>query len=1293
MHVVHLTLRHLQLPTFVYPISYTLIDTFLVVFIKATSSHGKTSYNTITVNAITEFIKLCIAIYIAHGEGSLHTLRSIVTDPGLMIRFAIPNLLYAVNNNVFHYSIGALPPAVFVVAINAFRTVITAILQPCVSNQALTGRQIIACMLLMLSFVFASLPEVIKVAFSGAIKGSILESLVYLASIYSIISVIASLAQEKLLKDSKSLMVANIINYSIGITFQVSGMMYEKVTTPDTDLFRGLDVFWVRAIPVLMALVGLSISYVLKYYDNIVKLLCSSVSVLLVNTITAMLAGDSMFNVYFLVGWLMTFPATYLYYIAPQAPSNSTSKASQHTAPSKSNDASASEKDDEETQSLLEPKTDSQKQPLEISSGKKSDEGKSSNWFEHMPRDRMIIGGVTTALIIFSVLTSTFDIEAVEEKTTVSTGYTPYGHFSGIESVEETCSLFEVPFEDSRSNLRVVESFHAKYGRQYTTVDYVNGDVFVTCPRDIFVTGPDSAEFRSQLRTPSKDKVTVDGKDAWYKVSPSQLEDVTSWDSVFSLYSVQRDGTVESKIDEPKVAMPGSARVAANATIVEQSRLLLQHDGFKRLSWTHIDNVVGPHSQYVWIWCSDFTDANLIVRPPVSRMTPEPPQPPLKKTMQQEVEEYVRYLSAPMSGSNAAAGTDSPVYDTVLVLYLDAISRVKFEKFFQRSRKLLDSIAWHTSTNRVGSEADFVHNAVELKRLHAVGINSEKNYPQFLSGVSTYDTKRFYHKNKAELEALVKKDRNLSPTETWLKSLVQNTTIDEFLRREPWMFDVAQQRGFVTASGVTNCPGHCHENCHDLAKQSYFYEQGGFHAQYMIESDHRLPGQYNFPTASYCESRYRATLLNHACSTCDSPHMHSRIPDPSKFSWTANKLGMSYVLDWWRVWLASTAQDNAVKTTKAPRFGVIVLEETHQQEFLDQFDIELANFLHDILYSANNRRVFGTERLAMVVMADHGLHFTAEFKVPSGKIANKQPFGYVILPPAPSSSQVEHHRQQMQLLQRNALALTTSFDLRATILYWLTGREWSADALDTQSASSHHHQQQHRRLAKSRKAHRPAFRSEESSEATVAPYSVATAQKYREQVFASQYGLNLMTSVVPFNRSCDDAGIPADFCGCNLQPCEGSVKRLVHDSAKSVVNYINRRIKDTAPQTLSVCKPLHVSELIFVPGLDDCLASSSSIVVNAYVQRNMKLISITYVYDKGYSSSSSSWHPGRQPKLRVANVNTISNYGKIWSECRNQFAQKNITHSIPDDSYQFCYCVDTPSWISTAAGVINALNF
>lgn len=1273
-----------------YPISYTLIDTFLVVFIKATSSHGKTSYNTITVNAITEFIKLCIAIYIAHGEGSLHTLRNIVTDPGLMIRFAIPNLLYAVNNNVFHYSIGALPPAVFVVAINAFRTLITAILQPCVSNQALTGRQIVACILLMLSFVFASLPEVIKVAFSGAIKGSILESLVYLASIYSIISVIASLAQEKLLKDSKSLMVANIINYSIGITFQVSGMMYEKVTTPETDLFRGLDVFWVRAIPVLMALVGLSISYVLKYYDNIVKLLCSSVSVLLVNTITAMMAGDSMFNVYFLVGWLMTFPATYLYYIAPHAPSSSAAKASaavRNSAPNKPSDTSASEKDDEETQSLLEPKTDSQKQPLEISSGKKADEAKSTNWFENMPRDRMIIGGVTTALIIFSVLTSTFDIETVEEKTTIPTGYTPYGHYNGIESVEETCSLFEVPFDDSRSNLRAVESFHAKYGRQYTTVDFVNGDVFVTCPRDVFVTGPDSAEFRSQLKTPSKDKVTVDAKDAWFKVSPSQLEAVTSWDSVFSLYAVQRDGTVESTTEEPKGVMTGSSRIASNATIVEQSRRLLQHGGFKRLSWTHIDNVVGPHSQYVWVWCSDFTDANLVVRSPVSHMSPEPPQPPLTTTAQQEVEEYVRYLSTPTT-----ANTDSPVYDTVLVLYLDAISRVKFEKFFQRSRKLLDSIAWHTSPGAIpvrGSGSDeFVHNAVELKRLHAVGINSEKNYPQFLSGVSTYDTKRFYHKNREELETLMKKTQNLSPTEIWVKSLLQNATIDEFLRREPWMFDIAQQRGFVTASGVTNCPGHCHENCHDLSKKSYFYEQGGYHAQYMIESDHRMPGQFNFPTASYCESRYRSTLLNHACSTCDSPHMHSRIPDPSKFSWTANKLGMSYVLDWWRVWLASTAQDNTAKTSKVPRFGVIVLEETHQQEFLDQFDIELANFLHDILYSATNRRVFGTERLAMVVMADHGLHFTAEFKVPSGKIANKQPFGYMILPrPTPSSSHVEQQRLQLQLLQRNALALTTSFDIRATVLYWLTGREWSADVLERQSSQS-----QRRRLAKSRKSRRPAFRSDEPSETTVAPYSVATARKYREQVFASQYGLNLMTSAVPFNRSCADAGIPADFCGCNLQPCEGSIKRLVHDSAKSVVNYINRRIKDAASQTLSVCKPLHVSELIFVPGLDDCLASSTSIVVNAYVQRNLKLISITYVYDKGYSSSN-SWHPGRQPKLRVANVNTISNYGKIWSECRNQFAQKNITHSIPDDSYQFCYCVDTPSWASTAAGVINALNF
>jgi hypothetical protein len=460
-----------MLPTFIYPISYTLIDTFLVVFIKATSVGGKTSYNTVTINAITEFIKLCIAIYASHNEGSLHTLSDLVAQPGLMIKFLIPNLMYAINNNLFHYSVSALPPAVFVVAINAFRTVITALLQPCVSNQALTGRQILACVLLTLSFICASMPEVIKAAFNGTVKGSLFELLMYLSISYSLISVAASLSQEKLLKDAKSLMTVNIINYSIGIIFQVIAMIYQRIENPEEDLFRGLNVFWIKLIPCLMAVVGLSISFVLKYYDNIVKLICSSVSVLLVNSITCYLSGDTFINIYFLVGWLMTLPATYLYYVKPAEP----------VKPAATNAVKKEEEDDDD-------EADADKLPLlpEKDVEKNVEIAKPIQSVQPLQRERMgLMVFVGLFIFAFSILSSTFEIEMLE--TTKEVAHEQFN----------TCPIYEVPFSDSRSNMRVVNSYDMKYSHQFTHIDDFNGNVYVSCPGELFLLGPDTAKARA----------------------------------------------------------------------------------------------------------------------------------------------------------------------------------------------------------------------------------------------------------------------------------------------------------------------------------------------------------------------------------------------------------------------------------------------------------------------------------------------------------------------------------------------------------------------------------------------------------------------------------------------------------------------------------------------------------------------------------------------------------------------------------------------------------------------------
>lgn len=626
----------------------------------------------------------------------------------------------------------------------------------------------------------------------------------------------------------------------------------------------------------------------------------------------------------------------------------------------------------------------------------------------------------------------------------------------------------------------------------------------------------------------------------------------------------------------------------------------------------------GKQLPYFWLWCEHHKDHNLVIRPPIPSFTP--PRSSLLEIDQKEIETYMKHLSLPTSHG------DKAIFDTVLVLYFDAVSRVKFHQFYHRTLDLLKEMK---DKNTSG------HTYIELERLHSTGINSEKNYLQLFSGVSTYDTKRYYTKNRVKdiLPPVV----NVSSTQM----------------REPWLFDIAESMHFETMTGTSECHHYCQNDCYEEFFHNDAFEVGGFYKQYMNESRDRFPGKFSYPSSTYCEALYRPHLAAKSGSS------RKNLPiDPE--DWIGNKFAMSYVFDWWRTWLTS---HNAA-TPKKPRFAGFIFEETHQQDFYDQFDIELSKFIADlVLYSSRGK--YGTENVAIVILADHGLHFMPEFKVPTGKIANKQPFGYLILP----KNYLDTHRSEGHNLYHNAKALTTPFDIRATVQYWITGREWSADKVLASVDCQHGHGGKH--------CNNDHHKNPD----------VALRKTLLDKVYASNHGINLMTSKVPYNRTCSMAGIPRDFCGCGLAPCDGTIKQLIPKIIPKVVDYINDKIKmaitpANRKTVLSICKPLQPHEIILIPGLDDCLGNDDVIVINAYVQRQMKLVSITFLREAG-----------KIHKLQVFNVNTVTPYGKVWRQCDARFEQLNVTHNILEEHHQFCHCVDTPTWKSDLAGFINHFNF
>ena len=421
-----------RVSTNTYHVVYVLVETLLVILIKLNSIDGTTSYNPVTLNLIAEIIKLTIALYISKTERSLYSLRNV--DCKSFICFAVPNLMYAFNNNLYHYSIGLLPPAVYIVTINIFRTILTGLLQPLVSYQPLSRYEILACIFLFSGFIFTSLPEIIRAAFNNVLSSSVFTSLIYLSSIYSVISVSASLTQEKLLKNSKSVMAANVLNYSIGVIFQTAILIYSKKSHPDLSLVRGLNNFWIQLIPILMASSGLSVSLILRYSNNIVKLVCSSFSLLLFNSITSFFGGVGFYNLSVILGWFLTILATITY--------------------SKKVNVGVDSIDDKKAQS--------------------TEQNKKSNSFEIYP-------AIFISVILFiSFLNSSLELKIIDTPQLIT---------------DSECKIFE-DSEGKAKNLREVRSFESNYNIQFAWINKEDGNIYVMCKSKLSIIGPETISYK-----------------------------------------------------------------------------------------------------------------------------------------------------------------------------------------------------------------------------------------------------------------------------------------------------------------------------------------------------------------------------------------------------------------------------------------------------------------------------------------------------------------------------------------------------------------------------------------------------------------------------------------------------------------------------------------------------------------------------------------------------------------------------------------------------------------------------
>jgi len=903
-------------------------------------------------------------------------------------------------------------------------------------------------------------------------------------------------------------------------------MIYFNFTT-SIPMFRGFDNICVRLIPVIMTLSGLSISLVLRYFDNIVKLMCSSVCVLVVNMVIASITGGKLFSPTFLFGWMLTIPATYLYNVAPSTEKDSTEVITSNSLSTKS-------------QSL----------PVTVT--------------EKKVFSRKIIGLVVLAVLVLCFVRYTLhevDLVALANRkasttSNRSTSITQDGNSS-------ICNLVEIPMDGPSSNLHSIKSFTAQYGKQFVYVDHSTSKLYVDCPM-------------SKVKVLGADIRALDG-DKWRFVNYSSVD------------------TVNQSSDTPGHFIPWSS--------------VLRSD----------------KEPYAWIMCDLYPDVNYIFRPP----TPENKNKdrhsrPLSEIELNQVREYVSKFSVEVNKTvrgvkkaskilSALEDMDvSPVFDNVLVLYFDAVSHTKFKKFFNSSYTLLQSMGLSAISDESRSSS---HVAVPLTQLHSLGLNSGWNYPPMMAGVTSA-----YGEMKDGFQSSQNKTR----------------------QRENWIFDLAEAAGYSTLAGMTGC-ANPQSKYDDLDENYDAWDVDGFRRFYMMDTSSRTPTEYFWPGSASCESLSRSELLGHTRSS-------KKGSEDVDLYYLANKFSASYLLDWVLTWMAA---HHGVRESKSkpflPTFGLVLLEEAHtSNSFFSNCDKILEQFLRTVFFSdERTSKLYGLDNFAMMLLSDHGMHYGKEYSDPWGKVANKRPFAYTIVPRAFLKANPSFRDN----LEFNSNLLTSPYDVRAMIQYWLTGRDFSKQSKGTLVAAS------------------------------VSP----TNSSLNPDVFASSHGNSLMNVKMNPHRSCDEAGIPSFFCGCNLvlSDCTEFVSS-VRSHFKDIAELVNHYISLGGETAMEICQPVSESDFVILPDSGKkCYVvenkTSRLIDIDIKVIRNALAISVQFEIDKN-------------GVFKVNSLNTVSRWGGKWDLCKQEFEAKKLPINLEGRHFQYCYCKSIDRyWMSVALKTLSWL--
>jgi len=314
---------------------YIFIGTVQVMFMKASGESAKgtgkgLAYNTASAMMLIELTKImcCLGVEWWQGDASRAEKgesRKTTTWQGFAV-YAVPGFLYALENNLKIPATVYLHPHVFALFNNS-KVIFAAVGMVILLGKKFSVLQWISMALLAMSLCIAKVQIMLPLPANCA-KSSPQDQVgfglflwgIVLVLTASFLSGLAGVSNELLLKKRDSdvgLWRKNIWTYQWGVIFNTGGLLgselYGGGSGPSSqfDFFRGYD-FRVWGMIFATSLLGISVSMIMKYFDNVVKCFGGSL-ILYSTTLASMTVFGSQVDAGFVLGLLVYSVSSYFY--------------------------------------------------------------------------------------------------------------------------------------------------------------------------------------------------------------------------------------------------------------------------------------------------------------------------------------------------------------------------------------------------------------------------------------------------------------------------------------------------------------------------------------------------------------------------------------------------------------------------------------------------------------------------------------------------------------------------------------------------------------------------------------------------------------------------------------------------------------------------------------------------------------------------------------------------------------------------------------------------------------------